>query len=67
MSSEKPKHKCPICDKEAAPRQENKGFPFCSQRCKMEDLGKWLDGNYVVPGPPAAPHDIARELIDQSD
>ena len=23
-------------------------FPFCSQRCKLLDLGKWLDGNYSI-------------------
>ena len=27
------------------------GFPFCSKRCRMVDLGKWLDGGYVVPSP----------------
>jgi endogenous inhibitor of DNA gyrase (YacG/DUF329 family) len=23
--------------------------PFCSERCKMADLGRWLSGNYRVP------------------
>ena len=27
--------------------------PFCSQRCKMVDLGKWLAGAYRVAGPAA--------------
>jgi hypothetical protein len=27
--------------------------PFCSERCKMADLGRWLAGDYQVPGPPA--------------
>ena len=26
--------------------------PFCSERCKMADLGRWLTGAYRVPGPP---------------
>jgi endogenous inhibitor of DNA gyrase (YacG/DUF329 family) len=26
--------------------------PFCSERCKMADLGRWLSGDYRVPGPP---------------
>ena len=26
--------------------------PFCSERCKMADLGRWLKGDYRVPGPP---------------
>ena len=24
-------------------------FPFCSERCKLVDLGRWLDGKYQVP------------------
>jgi endogenous inhibitor of DNA gyrase (YacG/DUF329 family) len=23
--------------------------PFCSERCKMADLGRWLTGGYSVP------------------
>jgi endogenous inhibitor of DNA gyrase (YacG/DUF329 family) len=25
-------------------------FPFCSDRCKLIDLGRWIDGQYVIPG-----------------
>jgi uncharacterized protein len=31
--------------------------PFCSERCKMADLGTWLTGGYAVPVEPAAPDD----------
>ena len=31
--------------------------PFCSERCRMADLGRWLSGNYRVPGPPVPEHD----------
>jgi endogenous inhibitor of DNA gyrase (YacG/DUF329 family) len=24
-------------------------FPFCGERCKLIDLGRWLDGKYQVP------------------
>jgi uncharacterized protein len=41
--------RCPICKKPAAPRAENPSFPFCSPRCKMVDLGKWLSEEYRVP------------------
>lgn len=27
-------------------------FPFCSERCKLVDLGRWLDGQYQVPVAP---------------
>jgi uncharacterized protein len=26
--------------------------PFCSERCKMADLGKWLTGDYSIPAEP---------------
>jgi len=33
---------CPICGKPAADEHR----PFCSARCKLIDLGRWLGGNY---------------------
>jgi len=27
-------------------------FPFCSERCRLLDLGAWLDGRYSVPAEP---------------
>ena len=35
---------CPICKKEIP--EETKTFPFCSERCRLIDLGNWLDGRY---------------------
>jgi endogenous inhibitor of DNA gyrase (YacG/DUF329 family) len=29
--------------------------PFCSERCKMADLGQWLSGGYRIEGAPAEP------------
>ena len=26
--------------------------PFCSERCKLQDLAKWVDGEYRVPAEP---------------
>lgn len=42
---------CPICDRPVAPRGENRSFPFCSDRCRLIDLSKWLGGEYRIPGP----------------
>lgn len=39
---------CPICGKPAVQRYK----PFCSARCADIDLGRWLKGNYVIPGEP---------------
>ena len=41
--------KCPTCRKETA-WQGNPFRPFCSERCKMIDLGAWANGEYRVPG-----------------
>ncbi len=43
---------CPSCRKDAPPRAENRFFPFCSERCKLVDLGKWLGEQYRVPARP---------------
>ena len=40
---------CPICRKPALPLGENPSFPFCSRRCRLVDLGDWLDERYRVP------------------
>jgi endogenous inhibitor of DNA gyrase (YacG/DUF329 family) len=40
---------CPICGKPAAPRVDNRAFPFCSDRCRLVDLGKWLGEEYRIP------------------
>ena len=38
---------CLIC-KETTVKKDNSFFPFCSDRCKLIDLGAWLDGMYSV-------------------
>lgn len=43
---------CPICKKlvdEPAAGQPGASFPFCSERCKLVDLGRWLGGKYQIP------------------
>jgi uncharacterized protein len=43
---------CPICGEPSAPRAQSFS-PFCSQRCQLVDLGRWLDEDYRIPGEPA--------------
>ncbi|HEX9101281.1 MAG TPA: DNA gyrase inhibitor YacG [Polyangia bacterium] len=38
--------RCPTCKKDVAP--DAKSFPFCSERCRLVDLGNWLDGRYRI-------------------
>ena len=40
---------CPTCNKEIS-LQDNPNRPFCSERCKLVDLGKWVSEEYRVPG-----------------
>ena len=43
---------CPLCRKEAV-WQDNPFRPFCSERCKMTDLGRWAAEEYRIPDKPA--------------
>jgi len=45
---------CPTC-RRIAHRAGNKVFPFCSERCQLVDLGRWLGEEYRIPdeGEPA--------------
>jgi len=47
------KHRCPTCKKivKLSPQKQSeqaKFFPFCSRRCKLMDLGAWLDAKYKI-------------------
>ncbi len=41
--------RCPICRQSVLPSSQNPMFPFCSERCRAIDLGKWLGEEYRVP------------------
>jgi len=44
--------------------------PFCSERCRMADLGRWLGGEYRVAGPAqpgAAGEPPAEEPFDEAE
>ena len=44
--------RCPICNKPVKVLGEGEpmgAFPFCSDRCRLVDLGRWLDGKYQIP------------------
>lgn len=45
-----PARRCPLCGKAVGTRSTNPAFPFCSSRCKLLDLGKWLGEDYRIPG-----------------
>ncbi len=41
--------RCPLCKKKTT-WEENQYKPFCSERCKLIDLGRWVLEEYKVPG-----------------
>jgi len=48
---------CPTCKREVRVCREDSSklprfFPFCCERCKMVDLGAWLDAEYRIPSKP---------------
>jgi uncharacterized protein len=40
---------CPVCKKPV--ESSNPDFPFCGERCRLIDLGKWASGAYVISSP----------------
>ena len=46
---------CPTCGKKVAWREENPWRPFCSERCRLIDLGKWAGEEHRIPGKEQAP------------
>ena len=55
---------CPQCGKEVVWNTNNRYRPFCSERCKMIDLGQWANEGYRIPG--EQPTDQPDEPSDQA-
>lgn len=49
--------KCPECGKQIE-WQDNQWRPFCSERCKLIDFGRWANEEYLVPGRKIDPVEI---------
>lgn len=56
--------RCPTCKTLVLPEDEN--FPFCSDRCRAIDLGKWASGGYVISSPIIDPEEIEALLEKRS-
>jgi len=52
--------RCPTC--RTIVLAGSKDFPFCSDRCRVIDLGKWASGGYVISSPIHDP-----DLLDELD
>ena len=54
------KLRCPICKKSV--ESTGADFPFCSDRCRLIDLGKWASGGYVVSSPVSDAEEMIRDV-----
>lgn len=48
--------KCPICGKDVA--FDDPEMPFCSERCRLIDLGNWASEKYVISSPIESTEDV---------
>ena len=56
--------RCPTCRTLVVRGNEN--FPFCSDRCRLIDLGKWASGGYVISTPVTDPEQLENIAEEQS-
>jgi uncharacterized protein len=49
------KVKCPTCGEPVEWTEAQRWRPFCSERCRLIDLGAWLDESHRIPGEEAPP------------
>lgn len=47
---------CPTCGAKIEWRTDNAWRPFCSERCRLIDLGEWLDEGHRIPGEEIPPN-----------
>ena len=50
---------CPICSAAVSWTADNRWKPFCSERCKLIDLGQWASEKYRVPAEEQEPENDA--------
>ncbi len=51
--------RCPSCDMLVDLRRNSKFLPFCSDRCRLIDLGRWLKEEHTLPCEPSEEEDEA--------
>lgn len=55
---------CPNCKSKVAWLPENTFKPFCSERCKLIDLGEWASENHKISQPIQVEQEITEEMLD---
>lgn len=60
--------KCPQCKKQSEYSKDNPYRPFCSERCKMIDLGEWAQESYKLKSDePVSDEDLIEAYKKQED
>jgi len=54
--------KCPTCRKQIEWRPESIWRPFCSERCKLIDLGEWASDSLRIAGEPVNEEDLSAHI-----
>jgi uncharacterized protein len=67
MTIDKKSITCPTCGKKGTWTSENSFKPFCSERCKLIDLGEWASGTYHVPGETVDPEEWPEDKQKKND
>jgi len=58
---------CPTCGTAVTWNGDSPERPFCSRRCRLIDLGEWLDGGRAIPGDEAGDGAVPGQQREQDD
>jgi uncharacterized protein len=58
--------RCPVCEREFEPAS-SPALPFCSERCRTIDLGRWLSETYQLPVTPDPEDEPSEEDAAESN
>ena len=50
--------RCPNCGKTVRWIESERWKPFCSERCRLVDLGEWVSEGHRIPGDPTTDEDV---------
>lgn len=60
------KVKCPTCNKNVEWSATSSYRPFCSERCRLIDLGEWASENHAIPAEPIPSTEELSYLVEDS-
>jgi len=58
---------CPTCGAPVAWTPESRWRPFCSERCRLIDLGAWAKEEHAIPGDSAEPWEMTSPASSHTD